>query len=309
MNTLADKLEALLAKATPGEWSTDYEHNDGEYGDGPDSRSGFNSYGIHIEGLVICDTLNSGVIEVEEDHHEDGCDAWDEQGNRNMELICFLKNNAEAIIAALRGAPGGELNPPLKIDTTITLPIETYNELIKERTRVSADWDELTFLFLMELGEPMHSDVVTRLKNKFAYLYERAADRITELEAEVARLHESAVDQNIDKLMALSDEQVTALTRLEGHDPDDVARLCKQVIEIARLKVEVARLAKDSQILDYLDSIRIRNGSVVQLPINAFVSLRRSVELAWKVDTALEPICEILSDLAIDTAIQSGAVK
>lgn len=38
------------------------------------------------------------------------------------------------------------------------------------------------------------------------------------------------------KILAMSDEQVKALCRLEGHDPDDQAKLAKQAGEIAILR-------------------------------------------------------------------------
>ena len=101
-NELADKLEALLAKATKGEWSVDYERNDAEYGDGPDAHSGFNSYFIGTDAGRICDTLNAEVGFVEEEWDEHGCQASDYQGKHNMELVSALVNNAPAIIEALR---------------------------------------------------------------------------------------------------------------------------------------------------------------------------------------------------------------
>jgi len=59
---------------------------------------------------------------------------------------------------------------------------------------------------------------------------------MTNMDAEIARLNalvEQLKDDGINKIMAMTDEQVSALARLEGSNPDDVARLTKKVFDLA----------------------------------------------------------------------------
>jgi len=65
-----------------------------------------------------------------------------------------------------------------------------------------------------------------------------AKERIEKLDTAL----QAAINSNCDKIMAMSDEQVTALTRLDGSNPDDVARLGRQAFELARQKVRIASL-------------------------------------------------------------------
>ena len=69
--------------------------------------------------------------------------------------------------------------------------------------------------------------------------------RIAELEAENARLNgviKSNIDDGIDKIMAMSDEQVSALAGFEGSNPEDKATIARQCMDIAMLRVELATL-------------------------------------------------------------------
>jgi len=63
-------------------------------------------------------------------------------------------------------------------------------------------------------------------------LYKNAIKR----EFDLSQALEAAVDNNLDKLMAMSDEQIRALAGFEGHHPDDLAALARQTFEIALLK-------------------------------------------------------------------------
>lgn len=42
-------------------------------------------------------------------------------------------------------------------------------------------------------------------------------------------------DSNCDKIMAMTEDQINALTRMDGSNPDDVARLGRQAIDLAVL--------------------------------------------------------------------------
>ncbi len=67
--------------------------------------------------------------------------------------------------------------------------------------------------------------------------------RVRELEEENARLNgviESNIDDGIDKIMAMSDEQVSALAGFEGSNPEDKATIARQCMDIAMLRVDLA---------------------------------------------------------------------
>lgn len=55
---------------------------------------------------------------------------------------------------------------------------------------------------------------------------------------ELERVRDAAVDESMNKILAMSDEQITALSRLEGHDPKDEATIARQAGELAMLTVD-----------------------------------------------------------------------
>ena len=72
---------------------------------------------------------------------------------------------------------------------------------------------------------------------------EQLTARVRELEEENARLNgviESNIDDGIDKIMAMSDEQVSALAAFEGSKPEDKATIARQCMYIAMLRVDLA---------------------------------------------------------------------
>lgn len=68
-------------------------------------------------------------------------------------------------------------------------------------------------------------------------LYKNAIKR----EFDLSQALEAAVDNNLDKLMAMTDEQIRSLAGFEGHHPDDLAALARQTCEIEVLKAEIAK--------------------------------------------------------------------
>lgn len=75
--------------------------------------------------------------------------------------------------------------------------------------------------------------------------------RVRDLEGEVGRLAESldkAIDTQADQILKMTDEQIKALCRLEGHDPEDQATIARQVGEIAILKHKLAQLSPQKEI-------------------------------------------------------------
>jgi len=104
---LADEIEALAAKATPGPWEVDSEYdNDALYSSGGGCGRGFKNFfiGADVGGkwMTLLDTQNSDHKLVEEEYDEDGSTVWDTIGSDNTALIVALRNNLPTILAALR---------------------------------------------------------------------------------------------------------------------------------------------------------------------------------------------------------------
>jgi hypothetical protein len=101
-----------------------------------------------------------------------------------------------------------------------------------------------------------------------------AESRVYELENEL----EKAVDTNLDKIMAMPDEQVLALTRLEGSNPDDVAALARMTIDLATVTIERDALRKELEALESVhreqkDKLRAEKHGVSMLLGDASVQI------------------------------------
>lgn len=99
-----DEIKTRASKATAGPWESDATQNEGDYGSGPDCVSGFSSYEVIAEKGRICDTINSDVAMVCEEYDEDGCTAFDEVGQANMDFIAHARTDIPALIAALEAS-------------------------------------------------------------------------------------------------------------------------------------------------------------------------------------------------------------
>mgnify|MGYP003426248844 FL=1 len=97
-------IKARADKATSGPWESDATQNEGDYGSGPDCVSGFSSYEVIAEKGRICDTINSDVAMVCEEYDEDGCTAFDEVGQANMDFIAHARTDIPALLAALEAS-------------------------------------------------------------------------------------------------------------------------------------------------------------------------------------------------------------
>ena len=121
------------------------------------------------------------------------------------------------------------------------------------------------------------------------------AQRIEALEAELAALR----DSECDKIMAMSETQMNALTRMQGSNPDDVAKIGKMACDLAlkdvaiqRLEAELAAAQKDAERMDKLSALMFAadfsygedglNVLVLHWPKNVPVgaNLRRNVDAA-----------------------------
>lgn len=69
---------------------------------------------------------------------------------------------------------------------------------------------------------------------------EELRQRVAELEAIV----ESRIDDGIDKIMAMSDDQINALAGFEGHNPDDQERIGKLCMQLALANCQVKEVTK-----------------------------------------------------------------
>ena len=89
--------------ATPRPWEVIAVDNNGDYGEGPDTHSGFTSYVIvDAAGKAIADTTNSDLIVVHEEADEDGFSAWDETGRANVQMIVTAVNERSALQARVK---------------------------------------------------------------------------------------------------------------------------------------------------------------------------------------------------------------
>lgn len=99
------ELERLLKEATPGEWETDSENNEGSYGNGPNTREGFKSWFLMgPDGKRLFDAINSDACMVHEEYDEDGGHAWDETSRANAALIIAMHRALPALISSSREA-------------------------------------------------------------------------------------------------------------------------------------------------------------------------------------------------------------
>jgi len=101
--------------------------------------------------------------------------------------------------------------------------------------------------------------------------------QVTSLEITVESLTaeiESYLDSNLQKILAMSDEQVTALTRLDGSNPDDVAALARKAMQCAVLTVERDELRAD------LDAER----DAAELKSACITGMRQEIT-AWSITT------------------------
>ena len=141
--TKLERMKSLCDAATQGEWETDTIRNDGEYGDGEDTHSGFNSYAMYdSKGLSLFDSLNSQCCSVDCDIYEDGGSAWDETAKRNFAFIAAM-NPVEGkkllkVMEAVEELRKAVASQYLTHEATINV-IAAYNEWSKEKPSRQCD--------------------------------------------------------------------------------------------------------------------------------------------------------------------------
>lgn len=145
MSVDLDKLEGLIAKATPGPWEDDHEKNEGSYGLGDDIHEGYNSAVIlGPDGKRLFDAQSSDAAHIHEDAGVDEIgpyhSAWDETSIRNAELIVAAVNALPALIAELRSlrdrpGGGGDSEPRLEAKRDMAEIFERRGPALKEAVR------------------------------------------------------------------------------------------------------------------------------------------------------------------------------
>lgn len=88
------ELRALSEKAAPGPWEEDTVDSEGGYGH-------FKAYAVSgPDGKTICDTHNSEVATLHEEHDEDGRVMWDETGRNDMKFAASAVNFVRALLSS-----------------------------------------------------------------------------------------------------------------------------------------------------------------------------------------------------------------
>lgn len=137
---------------------------------------------------------------------------------------------------------------------------------------------------------------------------ERLEKKLAELESLYAeKCLQDPIDCNLNKLLAMTDEQVTALTRLEGSNPEEVAALARKTMELAIANVKLAaaetsanELRRAVAELIGADPETWPNHGNVPLAIAAYVAVQQA-ELA-----ALEAKLAALEAQKIPAAIEAA---
>ncbi|WP_353631055.1 hypothetical protein AADG64_09550 [Achromobacter xylosoxidans] len=116
----------MTTKHSPAPWSVETVRNEGEYGSGPDTTTGFDSYAVlDANGRTLFDSLNSDVAEVHAVWHCLGVDAWDDVARENLTLAAAAPELLEALIDVLalykwkRPHLGDALEPVIKAKAAI----------------------------------------------------------------------------------------------------------------------------------------------------------------------------------------------
>ncbi|MNV67092.1 hypothetical protein D3C71_1598760 [compost metagenome] len=100
-----------MTKHSPAPWSVETVRNEGEYGSGPETSTGFDSYAVlDANGRTLFDSINSDVAEVHAVEHCLGVDAWDDVARENLTLAAAapeLLDALEGLLSAYQD-PGNE---------------------------------------------------------------------------------------------------------------------------------------------------------------------------------------------------------
>lgn len=125
----ADRLRALLAKATKGPWEVDTEQSEGEYGSAPDTHTGYEDFliGAEINGkwATLLTTENSTEKLIDEDYDEDYHRAWDVIGEANSALVVAAVNALPSLLDRIEAQDATIARLTAELEATKWQPIET----------------------------------------------------------------------------------------------------------------------------------------------------------------------------------------
>lgn len=94
----------MTTKHSKAPWSVDTVRNEGEYGSGPNTGAGFDSYAVFdAAGRILFDSLNSDAAEVHAVEHEVGVDAWDDVARENLTIAAAAPELLAAAVAFMEG--------------------------------------------------------------------------------------------------------------------------------------------------------------------------------------------------------------
>lgn len=93
----------------------------------------------------------------------------------------------------------------------------------------------------------VHLDYIVRLEEKIKQLetdltIHTGGEKVLRAKLmELERVLQQQIDEAGDRVMAMTDEQIKAINRLEGHDPADTAKIVEQIGEIVILTKRAER--------------------------------------------------------------------
>lgn len=139
------KLAEKVFRDNPLPWETDTEKNDGDFGIGDETESGYLGYAMFdANGKRLFGSENSdcGCVKVEDD--EDGSHAWDMIAEQNFTLIAKLMSHLPALIAAPAPAERAEAVPNPVI-AAFAAAIDVADRLIERAYGMDKpqDWEDV----------------------------------------------------------------------------------------------------------------------------------------------------------------------
>jgi len=152
-----------------------------------------------------------------------------------------------------------QIEADLDIQDAVIKPLYLKGDLMKsdQSDRVS----ELEKHIVMLKNSSVEADKrIRELKNEsksWKVLYE---DECASYDAKIQSLAlkiESLTDANIDRVLTMTDDQITALTVMDGHNPDDVAKIGRHAAETAILKSKIKSLEYQIKQLSTLHSATV----------------------------------------------------
>jgi hypothetical protein len=120
-------------------------------------------------------------------------------------------------------------------------------------TKFIEDWENAA-VALADLAKQLELDLACHREENDRILVELA--RVTAEREQLAAECRKLADSECDKIIAMSDEQVKALSAFQGHHPQDEATLGKQAAQLALLRHERDAALADAELLRERDDAK-----------------------------------------------------